>query len=58
MSTARSIKHQDVLDQLHELFLCHGMPDHILSDNVPEFTAKAVRKWLADLVVGTLDIEP
>jgi transposase InsO family protein len=55
---ARSIKHQDVLDQLYELFLCRGVPEHIRSDNAPEFTAKAVRKWLANLGVKTLYIEP
>jgi len=41
---ARSIKHQDVLDQLYALFLYRGIPEHIRSDNAPEFTAKAVRK--------------
>ena len=34
------------------------MPDHIRSDNGPEFVAKAVRKWLARLDVKTLFIEP
>jgi len=29
-----------------------------LSDNGPEFTAKAVRKWLNDLEVTTFFIEP
>jgi putative transposase len=58
MHVARSIKHQDVLDQLYELFLYLGIPEHIRSDNTPEFTAKAVRKWLANLGVGTLYIEP
>ena len=58
MHVARSIKHQDVLDQLYELFLRRGIPEHIRSDNAPEFTAKAVREWLAKLGVGTLYIEP
>ena len=34
MHVARSIKHQDVLDQLYELFLYRGIPEHIRSDNV------------------------
>ena len=34
------------------------MPDHIRSDNGPEFVAKAVREWLARLGVKTLFIEP
>jgi putative transposase len=58
MHVARSIKHQDVLDQLYELFLRRGTPENIRSDNAPEFTAQAVRKWLANLAVKTLYIEP
>jgi transposase InsO family protein len=58
MHVARSIKHQDVLDQLYELFLRKGTPEHIRSDNAPEFTAKAIRKWLTNLAVKTLYIEP
>jgi hypothetical protein len=34
MYPARSIKHQDVLDQLYELFLSCGIPEYIRSDNV------------------------
>jgi transposase InsO family protein len=58
MYVARSIRHRDVLDQLYELFLSRGVPEHLRPDNEPEFTAKAVRKWLAKLGVGTLYIEP
>ena len=35
-----------------------GTPAHIRSDNGPEFTAAAVRKWLGQVGVGTLFIEP
>jgi transposase InsO family protein len=55
---ARSIRSQDVLECLAELFVCRGTPDHIRSDNGPEFTAKAVREWLARVDVKTLCIEP
>ncbi|NIM90213.1 MAG: IS3 family transposase [Candidatus Aminicenantes bacterium] len=55
---ARRIKHHDVLEQLYGLFLDHGTPEHIRSDNAPEFTAKAVRKWLTNLEIKTLYIEP
>ena len=55
---ARSIRSQDVLECLAELFVCRGTPDHIRSDNGPEFTAKAVREWLARVDVKTLFIEP
>jgi putative transposase len=55
---ARKIKTQDVIDQLFNLFIFRGMPDHIRSDNGPEFTAKAIRDWLSQLGVKTLYIEP
>ena len=56
--THRRITSQDVLDQLFYLFIFRGTPEHIRSDNGPEFTAKAVRRWLNDLRVTTLFIEP
>ena len=55
---ARSIRSQDVLETLADLFLEHGTPTYIRSDNGPEFTAKAVREWLARVGVGPLFIEP
>ncbi len=54
----RRITSQDVIDQLFELFIFKGIPEHIRSDNGPEFTAKAVRGWLNRLGVKTLFIEP
>jgi len=54
----RHIRSQDVIDQLFDLFIFRGIPEHIRSDNGPEFTAKAVRKWLSHLGVKTLFIEP
>ena len=54
----RKIKADDVIDQLFNLFVFRSIPEHIRSDNGPEFTARAVRKWLASLGVKTLFIEP
>ena len=54
----RKIRAQDVIDALFNLFVFRGIPEHIRSDNGPEFTAKAVRKWLNHLEVKTLFIEP
>ena len=54
----RKIKSEDVLDQLFNLFVFRGVPEHIRSDNGPEFTARAVRKWLNRMGVKTLFIEP
>ena len=38
----RRLGSQDVLAVLARLFVSRGVPDHIRSDNGPEFTAKAV----------------
>ena len=54
---ARKIKSQDVIDLLFHLFIFRGILEHIRSDNGPEFTARAVRKWLNRLGVKTLFIE-
>jgi transposase InsO family protein len=57
MLIARKIKNQDVIDLLFHLFIFCGIPEHLRSDNGPEFTAKAVRRWLDRLGVKTLFIE-
>jgi len=55
---ARKINSDDVLSCLTDLFVKHGTPEHIRSDNGTEFTAKAVRIWLERIGVKTLFIEP
>ncbi len=55
---ARRIRSDDVLDCLAGLFARQGPPEHLRSDNGPEFTAKAVRRWLGRVGVRTLYIEP
>jgi putative transposase len=55
---ARSIKSDDVLESLSSLFLIYGIPEHIRSDNGPEFTARVVRGWLERIGVKTAFIEP
>jgi transposase InsO family protein len=55
---SRRLTSHNVIEQLAELFITKGMPEHIRSDNGPEFTAKAVRSWLTRLGVKTLFIEP
>lgn len=54
----RRLNSQNVLEELSDLFLTHGPPEHIRSDNGPEFIATAVRQWLGRLGVKTLYIEP
>jgi len=39
----RKLKAADVIDVLSDLFILRGVPDHIRSDNGPEFIAKAVQ---------------
>ncbi len=58
IEVARRLKSQDVLAALADLFVRHGPPEHIRSDNGPEFVAKAVRDWLGRVGVQTLFIEP
>ena len=54
----RRLRSDDVLHCLTDLFVTHGVPEHIRSDNGPEFTAKAVRHWLGKIGVTTMYIEP
>ena len=55
---SRKIRNQDLIDLLFHLFIFHGVPVYIRSDNGPEFTSRAIRKWLNRLGVKTLFIEP
>ena len=55
---ARRITADEVLAQLEELFIVCGTPDHLRSDNGPEFTAAVVREWLTRIDVQTLFITP
>ena len=58
VDVARRLTSEDVLYQLGQLFVKRGIPAYVRSDNGSEFTAKAVRDWLARLGVQTLFIEP
>ena len=54
----RHIRSSDVIETLTELMVVRGVPDHIRSDNGPEFTARAIRNWLGKVGAKTLYIEP
>jgi transposase InsO family protein len=58
IDVARRLGSDDVLERLADLFVRRGVPEHLRSDNGPEFTAKAVRDWLGRVGVTTLSIEP
>jgi transposase InsO family protein len=54
----RKLKSIDVIDVLSELFIQHGVPEHIRSDNGPEFIAEAVQMWIAAVGSKTAYIAP
>jgi putative transposase len=54
----RSITSEDVIDTLAELFAMRGVPRHIRSDNGSEFIARAIQRWLRQVEVETLYVEP
>lgn len=53
-----SIRARQVMDTLERLFAEHGPPEHIGSDNGPEFLAYTLQDWLYDRKVTTLHIQP
>jgi transposase InsO family protein len=54
----RSLAAKDVIRALAKAASQRGMPEHLRSDNGPEFIADAVRKWLSQEGTATLYIEP
>ena len=54
----RSMRSEEVLEVLDDLFMRRGIPEHIRSDNGPEMTSEVVRSWLDTLEVKPLYIEP
>ena len=55
---AGRLKSIDVIDALSDLFIMRGVPQHIRSDNGPEFIAKAVQDWIAAAGAKTAYIAP
>ena len=47
-----------VIEALADVMVAKGIPEHIRSDNGPEFVARDLRKWLAETGAKTLYIEP
>ncbi len=54
----RRMGSQQIIEALSDVMLWRGIPEQIRSDNGPEFIAKQLRQWLANLGTGTLYIEP
>ena len=58
IDVARKLNSDDLLERLSLLMATRGVPEHVRSDNGPEFTAHVLRDWLAQVGVKTLFIEP
>ncbi len=56
IEVGRSFTARDVIDVLQYLFAVRGTPEHLRSDNGPEFVARSVRRWLDQAGVRTLFI--
>ena len=48
----------EVLEALYPLFLIHGKPEFIRSDNGPEFISKAFKTWLTKVGIKPIRIYP
>lgn len=55
---ARRLGRYQVIETLADVMTVRGVPQHIRSDNGPEFVAKELREWLTHVGSGTLYIEP
>jgi putative transposase len=58
LDVTRNMTSEDLINRLAELFAINGVPEHIRSDNGPEFIAQAIQQWLDSLSVKTLYVEP
>jgi transposase InsO family protein len=57
IEVARSFTAKDIILTLQYLFAIRGAPEHLRSDNGPEFVAKEIQEWLKQSAVGTLYIQ-
>ena len=48
----------EVLEALYPLFLKHGKPEYLRSDNGPEFIAASLQEWLARVGIKPMQIAP
>ena len=57
IEAGRTFTARDVMLTLQYLFAIRGAPEHVRSDNGPEFIARSVQRWLDQASVGTLYIQ-
>jgi len=58
IKVSRKLNSKDVIDTLADLFLVRGVPEHVRSDNGPEFIATNLRMWFEQLELKPLFITP
>jgi transposase InsO family protein len=59
LRAGRSFPAQRVIDALEEIMICTGRkPQHIRSDNGPEFIAHKIQQWLEAMNIGPCYIQP
>ena len=58
IDVAGSIRSGRVIEVLSRLVSVHGSPQHLRSDNGPEFVSRAVLKWLLQANIDTAHIDP
>ncbi len=58
VTVARKMTCEDVLESLYPLLLKRGKPEHIRSDNGPEFSAAPFREWLERVGIQPIRIYP
>jgi len=58
VNVATKMGHAEVLDALYPLFLKHGKPEYLRSDNGPEFIAGDLQTWLNKAGIKPIQIYP
>ena len=57
IEVGRTFTARDVMATLQYLFAVRGAPEHLRSDNGPEFVAKEIQRWLDRASVSTLYVQ-
>jgi putative transposase len=57
IEVGRTFTSRDVMLTLQYLLAVRGTPQHVRSDNGPEFIAREIQRWLKQAAVGTLYIQ-
>jgi len=58
IDVASGIRSGRVIEVLTQLVSVHGAPQHLRSDNGPEFVARAILRWLQQAQIETAFIDP